>query len=121
MDKLRLAACGVDCSVCGTYNKEHDIKAAESLVEWYRRQGWIEINEGAEAVQKNPPFCKGCWEKSENNFSGGCHIRACCEEKGINHCGDCDVFPCEKYIEWTGDLAHHKKAMEYLISLKSNS
>ena len=36
MDKLKLAACGVNCAECGTYNKEHDIKAAESLVKWYR-------------------------------------------------------------------------------------
>jgi len=58
MNKLRLAACGVNCNECGTYNKEHDIKAAESMVEWYREQGWIEKNEGAEAVQKIHRFVK---------------------------------------------------------------
>ena len=119
MNKLRLAACGVNCSECGTYNKEHDIKAAESMVEWYRQKGWIEQNEGAEAVQENPPFCKGCWgEKSEIHPEQDCHIRPCCEEKGINHCGDCGVFPCEPYKEWVDNLDHHKKAMEYLLSLK---
>ena len=122
MNKLALAACGVDCNECGTYNKEHDIKAAELLVEWYREQAWIGKNEGAEAVQKNPPYCKGCWEKSEKPyFCDNCHIRACCEEKEIDHCGDCSVFPCERYKEWIDNLDHHKKAMEYLLSLKANS
>ena len=70
-------------------------------------------------MQKNPPFCKGCWgEKSENHLIKDCHIRTCCEEKGINHCGDCGDFPCEKYIKWIDNLDHHKKAMEYLLSLK---
>ncbi|UCD09257.1 MAG: DUF3795 domain-containing protein [Dehalococcoidales bacterium] len=56
--------------------------------------------------------------KRKNNFSNDCHIRSCCEEKGINHCGDCGDFPCEKYIEWIDNLDHHKKAMEYLLSFK---
>ena len=56
MNKLKLAACGVICNECATYNKGYNMKAAESLVEWQRERGWIEVNEGAEAVQKNPPF-----------------------------------------------------------------
>lgn len=38
--------------------------------------------------------------------------------KQINHCGDCHDFPCEPYKEWVDGLDHHKKAMEYLLSLK---
>ena len=50
MGKLKLAACGVDCNTCGTYNKEHDIEAAGLLVKWYREQGWIGQDEGAETT-----------------------------------------------------------------------
>ena len=121
MDKLKLAACGVDCNGCGTRNKEHDIKAAEMLVKWYREQGWIGQDEGAEAVQKTGPSCTVCWaEEIENNFCSNCSIRACCVEKGIDHCGDCSVFPCDRYIKWIDNLDHHKKAMEYLLVLKAN-
>ena len=121
MNNLRLAACGVNCIECGTYNKAHDLKAAKSMVEWYMAKGWTGKNEGAEAVQKNPPFCKGCWvEKPAAYYSKDCHIRLCCEKKGINHCGDCGEFPCEPYKEWVDNLDHHKKAMEYLLSLKAN-
>lgn len=121
MNKLKMAACGIDCNECGTYNKEHDINAAELLVEWYRTRGWIGEDEGVEAVQKNPPFCKGCWgDKSEiAAFCVDCYIRACCEENGINHCGECGDFPCKKYKEWANGLDHHEKAMELLVSLKS--
>ena len=48
MNKLKLAACGIDCNECGSYKvtMEHDIKAAEGLVTWYRGKGWIGKNEG---------------------------------------------------------------------------
>jgi len=125
LDKLRLAACGIDCTECGSYKVtiEHDMKSAEGLVEWYRNMGWIAQNEGAEAVMKKSPLCKGCWNTTDECFfKCGCHpsrdFRICCTEKHINHCGECDDFPCEPYIEFVGDLEHHKKAMEYLLSLK---
>ncbi|MDF2656896.1 MAG: uncharacterized protein K0R19_3370 [Bacillota bacterium] len=125
MEKLKLAACGMDCVECGSYKAtmHHDIKAAEGLVEWYRGQGWIGENEGAEAVMKKNPLCKGCWNTTNDCFfKCGCHpsrdFRICCTEKQIDHCGDCSDFPCEPYMEFVGDLEHHKKAMEYLLSLK---
>ena len=123
MNKLRLAACGVDCAECGSYKVtiEHDIKAAESLVDWYKGQGWIGENEGAEAVMKKNPLCKGCWNITDDCFwkcgCGNIDFRICCEEKKINHCGECADFPCNKYIDWIGELEHHKKAMEYLMSI----
>ena len=54
MSKLKLAACGINCSECGSYKvtMEQDLKAAEGLVEWYRSAGWIGENEGAGAVLK---------------------------------------------------------------------
>lgn len=38
MGKLRMAACGMDCSECGSYKvtMEQDVEAAEALVAWYR-------------------------------------------------------------------------------------
>lgn len=66
MNKLKTAACGINCNEYNLYNAGHDMKAAES-------------------------------------------------------CGDCSDFPCEKYKEWTSNVDHHKKAMEYLLSLKTNT
>jgi hypothetical protein len=104
---------------------EHDIKAAELLVEWYRSMGWINIEEGAEAVMKKNPLCKGCWITTDDCFfrcgnSRECGLRTCCTEKQINHCGECGDFPCETYMEYVGDIETHKKALEYLLSLKAS-
>jgi hypothetical protein len=43
-------------------------------------------------------------------------------EKHINHCGECDVFPCGDYLEWANweGAGHHKKVMEHLLSLREN-
>ena len=123
-----MAACGVDCAECASYKvtMEHDMKAAESLVEWYRGQGWIGENEGAGAVMRNNPLCKGCWNiTGDCFFKCGCYgrdFRICCTEKQINHCGECSDFPCKYYLEWANweDAEHHKKVMEHLLSLRAN-
>ena len=120
MNKLKTAACGINCNECNLYNAGHDMKAAESLVEWFKERGWIETNENAEAVKKMAPFCSGCWEKSDVHWCGDCDLRMCCEKKELNNCGDCSDFPCEKYKAWANNVDHHKKAMEYLLSLKTN-
>jgi hypothetical protein len=128
MSKLKMAACGVDCIECGQYKvtTEYDLKAAESLVEWFRSQGWIGKNENAEAVIKKAPLCKGCWDITDvfwhlSGSCGNCGFRICCEEKQLNHCGECGEYPCEKYSGWVDIHETHKKAMEHLLSLKQTS
>ena len=120
MNKLKIAACGVDCNECAQYKvtMEHDLEAAELLVEWFREQRWIEKDENAEAVIRKAPLCKGCWDKTGVVFCGCPGLRACCEERQLHHCGKCGDFPCEKYIKWVDTLEHHEKAMEYLLSLR---
>lgn len=127
MKKLKLAACGVDCSECGQYKvtMEQDFKAAESMVAWFRSMGWIGENEGAQAVMKKAPLCKGCWNTTEDCFwkcgCGSKDFRICCEERRINHCGECAEFPCENYKEWTEWHETHKNAMAYLMSLRETT
>ena len=122
MEKLKMAACGVDCSTCGLYNAGHDLKAAESCVAWFRGQGWIEADGDAEAVQKavqnKAPFCDGCWGDSGFCGCGRINFRTCCEQKEIDHCGECGDFPCEPYKEWVDWHENHRKAMECLLGLK---
>lgn len=126
MPVLRMAACGVDCNECAQYKvtKENDWKAAEALAPWFRSQGWIGENEGAEAVMKKAPLCNGCWDITDDCLwkcgCGSIDFRICCEERKINHCGECDDFPCKHYVKWVDWGEHHKKAMEHLLSLKAN-
>jgi len=119
MKKHKLAACGIDCNECGHYKLEQDLKSAEYLVEYFRDGGWIEENDGTEAVLKKVPLCGGCWDKTvRTDYCANCCLRSCCKEKQLNHCGGCSGFPCEKYIEFVGDNEYHKKIMEYWRSLK---
>ena len=127
MNNLRMAACGIDCSECAQYKvtMKNDMKEAELLVDWFKSQGWIRENDGAEAVVKKAPLCKGCWNITDDCFwkcgCGSIDFRICCNEKQINHCGDCVEFPCENYEKWSDRHESHKKAKEHLISLKKRT
>ena len=37
--------------------------------------------------------CMGC-NSMANPFWGACAVKACCEEKKLEHCGSCEAFPC---------------------------
>ncbi len=28
-------------------------------------------------------------------WGGECKVKSCCEGKLLNHCGECDIFPCD--------------------------
>lgn len=116
MDELKLAACGLNCNACNLYLAAHDLQAAAALVDWFRARGWIKADEGAEAVQRQSPFCMGCWDASAKRWCGACHLRACCEENTRADCGECGEFPCAQYREWTEGQAHHQAAMEFLMT-----
>lgn len=116
MTEPKRAACGLDCSICGLYLAEHNLQAAASLVDWFRARGWIGPEEGAEAVQRQAPFCGGCWDTTAKQWCGDCHLRACCTENARAHCGECADFPCAAYREWTVGQAHHLAAMEALLA-----
>lgn len=39
--------------------------------------------------------CNGCINMDKPFWGGECGVKTCCEEKKINHCGECPEFPCE--------------------------
>ena len=120
MDKYKLAACGIDCNECGQYKVTlyQDSESAENLVSWFRSMGWIGENEGAEAVLKRAPLCKGCWSDFVFCGNNSYCFNSCCTEKKINNCGECVDFPCKRCMDFMTDgLEHHKKAMEHLMSI----
>ena len=116
MNELKRAACGLDCNICNLYLADRDPQAAAALVDWFRSRGWIAPDEGAEAVQRQAPFCKGCWDITAKQWCGDCHLRACCTENTRAHCGECPGFPCTKYREWTVGQEHHQAAREALLA-----
>ena len=52
--------------------------------------------------------CKGCLNIEKPFWSDSCAVKACCEGKSLEHCGQCAEFPCElaksfAYDEKEGD------------------
>jgi len=47
--------------------------------------------------------CRGCTEIDRPFWGDGCQIKDCCEKKDKHHCGQCEVFPCEKLISFAYD------------------
>ena len=45
--------------------------------------------------RKEEVHCKGCLNMEKTFWGGVCEVKACCEGKGFNHCGECPEFPCQ--------------------------
>lgn len=46
--------------------------------------------------------CKSC-ANIDNPFWGVCPVKKCCEEKKLEHCGECIEFPCARLEEFAYD------------------
>lgn len=45
---------------------------------------------------KDSHGCGGCIETKGHPFHDACPIAICCQNKGLTHCGECEMIPCEK-------------------------
>jgi len=45
--------------------------------------------------------CGGCIETMGHPFHGECPIAICCQDKGLMHCGECDIIPCAKLYDYS--------------------
>ena len=45
--------------------------------------------------RKQAVHCTGCTQMKMPFWGGECAVQTCCEKKELDHCGLCDVFPCE--------------------------
>ena len=48
----------------------------------------------SECTYREEVKCPGCIS-IVNPFWGVCQVKKCCEDKLLNHCGECSEFPCE--------------------------
>jgi hypothetical protein len=51
----------------------------------------------------NCPGCRTCGGKM---FWGQCVLAACAVARGLDHCGECTEFPCERLKEYSFDPTH---------------
>jgi hypothetical protein len=79
MNENYLAPCGTYCGTCKFLNR------------------------------KEPPNCLGCSSHEGRPFWGTCKVYSCADEHNINHCGNCDDFLCDLFINQY-DPAHGPKS-----------
>jgi hypothetical protein len=113
-----LAACGLDCEACGIRRVPFDEDAARGVVEWFHNMGWLEGHEGVETILEKGMYCCGCLADRSLHWAPECWILLCCvDDKGIENCAQCDEFPCERLVEWSGENEGYANALERLRSL----
>lgn len=44
---------------------------------------------------KEQVHCSGCLNMKLPFWGGECGVKSCCEGRSLNHCGECEEFPCE--------------------------
>ena len=59
-----------------------------------------------ECEYKEKVNCPGCIAAKGQMFWGKCELAMCCVEKGLQHCGQCSEFPCDKLREYSYDKEH---------------
>jgi len=91
MDKM-IAYCGLICTDCPAFiaTKENDEKKARETAELWTKQY------GARVAAADV-WCDGCSvEGKKCAHCAECEIRACGVARGIENCGRCADFSCEK-------------------------
>jgi hypothetical protein len=87
-----ISRCGLLCTECPAFiaTLENDDKKRAEVAELWSKQFKMEIK--PEDVN-----CVGCLADGvHSSYCGMCEIRKCAVEKGIESCGLCDDYVCEK-------------------------
>lgn len=79
MNESYLAPCGTYCGACKFLNREEE------------------------------PSCTGCGSQEGHPFWGVCKVHTCADEQGVTHCGECEDFPCNLFVNQF-DPAHGPKS-----------
>lgn len=90
--------CGYRCDLCKAYaaniqkNDERDI-----LSQVWKKYYNLDIKAA-------DIYCDGCRcnDKNAKRIDQNCPVRACVMTKAVDHCGECDEFPCPTFNERKG-------------------
>lgn len=52
-----------------------------------------------ECERKEKVGCRGCIRMERPFWGGVCGVKKCCEDRKLNHCGECGDFPCQMLSE----------------------
>ena len=100
METKLMAACGLDCGGCEIRRAPSDSQAAQVVVEWFRKEGWLTADEGMAEVLERKIYCCGCLGDRTVHWSADC--------------SQCAEFPCRRLEEWATQNAGYGAALERL-------
>ena len=117
-----IAVCGIDCEACPLYRASFDPEAAQSLVGWFRGEGWLPAKGGAREIMEGAPYCLGCRSDRTKHWSANCGLLTCCvDEKGLDSCHECDAFACEQLTAWAQKAPKYARALERLQAMRDEA
>lgn len=94
MEKKVFSKCGMRCDLCLIYrpNTEKEDRREEICAVW-KKQNPLFHADPAEII------CDGCsCERTDAVFfDRNCKTRKCVIEKGLEHCGYCESYPCKDF------------------------
>ena len=110
----RFAVCGLDCATCDIREATHDEAVAQSIVDWFEE-------ELDTVVKIENVHCDGCRGERSKHWSPDCWILHCCvDQKGLEHCSQCEAFPCDKLEAWATESARYARALERLKEMNQD-
>jgi len=124
IDRRWIAACGLDCEQCTIRRFPFDESAADEVIVWYREMGWLTSSEGRDEAIARGMVCTGCQGDRATHWSVdadgsvSCFLLACCvDERGLDHCSDCERFPCDRLVAWSKENESYATAFERLTAM----
>jgi len=119
-ESAEIAACGLECGPCPIRRMAFDAEAAEGVVAWFKKEGWLKEDEGAAEALERSMYCKGCHGDRSIHWSAECLILKCCvDERSLDNCSECDIFPCDRLQKWSGHKPEYGKALARLRRMHS--
>jgi hypothetical protein len=91
---LKIGVCGDNCNVCPRYlaTQSGDVEHLKKL------QLWHKVGYRDKIVPPEEIICHGC----SSTWCDGAYLRdlrECISEKGVENCGRCENYPCEKVLK----------------------
>ncbi len=100
MEKKMAGVCGLFCPSCSLYiGTKEEPRRLEILAAKFK----MDVKE---------MMCEGCRSDRVSFYCRSCHFKKCASDKGIEFCGSCEEYPCQRLTEFQGEAPHRAELWE---------